>query len=116
MNKKCAVCGVAFSCGIGQGNQACWCSAYPAIMPLKVKQDCYCKSCLIKAINQYIDEAIKTHTHEQMLEMASQYREDTSLIEGIDYDINEEGVYVFSEWFHLKRGACCGNGCVKCPY
>lgn len=28
----------------------------------------------------------------------------------------ENGKYVFTEEFHLKRGFCCGNGCRHCPY
>ncbi|MBP6738459.1 MAG: hypothetical protein KA146_00640 [Leptospiraceae bacterium] len=28
----------------------------------------------------------------------------------------ENGFYVFTEKFHLKRGYCCGNGCRHCPY
>ncbi|WP_436518056.1 DUF5522 domain-containing protein [Ekhidna sp. To15] len=23
---------------------------------------------------------------------------------------------VFTEKFHLKRGYCCGSGCLHCPY
>jgi hypothetical protein len=28
----------------------------------------------------------------------------------------EDGKYVFTKEFHLKRGSCCGNGCKNCPY
>ena len=28
----------------------------------------------------------------------------------------ENGKYVFTEHYHLKRGSCCGNGCKHCPY
>jgi hypothetical protein len=28
----------------------------------------------------------------------------------------ENGLYVFTEKFHLKRGYCCANGCRHCPY
>lgn len=28
----------------------------------------------------------------------------------------ENGKYVFTREFHLKRGHCCGNGCKNCPY
>lgn len=37
------------------------------------------------------------------------------LLEGIDFKI-EHGLYVFSRWFHLKRGQCCGHACRNCPY
>ncbi|MGZ5219116.1 MAG: DUF5522 domain-containing protein [Chitinophagaceae bacterium] len=37
-------------------------------------------------------------------------------IEGIQYYINEEGLLVLTEKYHLERGYCCGNGCRHCPY
>jgi hypothetical protein len=33
-----------------------------------------------------------------------------------DYYINENGMRVFTEEYHLRRGWCCGSGCVSCPY
>ncbi|WP_245553367.1 DUF5522 domain-containing protein [Echinicola vietnamensis] len=40
----------------------------------------------------------------------------SSLIEGIDYTINDQGLFVFSGWYLLRQGKCCGNGCQNCPY
>ena len=37
------------------------------------------------------------------------------LKEKIDYNI-ENGLYVFTKEYHLKRGYCCGNKCKNCPY
>lgn len=37
-------------------------------------------------------------------------------VEGHDYYINEKGLWVFTEQFHLKRGYCCKNKCLHCPY
>ncbi len=37
------------------------------------------------------------------------------LVEGRDYYI-ENGLYVFTEAYHLRRGSCCGSGCRHCPY
>ncbi|WP_185156029.1 DUF5522 domain-containing protein [Fulvivirga kasyanovii] len=28
----------------------------------------------------------------------------------------ENGLYVFTKAYHLKRGYCCQNGCRHCPY
>lgn len=28
----------------------------------------------------------------------------------------ENGLMVFTEAYHLKRGECCGNGCRHCPF
>lgn len=33
-----------------------------------------------------------------------------------DFYFNSEGLLVFSEQYHLKRGTCCGMGCLHCPY
>ena len=37
------------------------------------------------------------------------------LVEGIDYYL-ENGKYVFTEIFLLKRNYCCFSGCRHCPY
>ena len=36
--------------------------------------------------------------------------------EGIDYYLNEEGLMVLTEKYHLDRGYCCGKGCKHCPF
>jgi hypothetical protein len=33
-----------------------------------------------------------------------------------DYYINDEGLLVFTETYHLNRGYCCGSRCKHCPY
>ncbi len=38
------------------------------------------------------------------------------LIEHVDFYFNEQGLMVLTSAFHLKRGVCCGNGCLHCPY
>jgi urocanate hydratase len=38
------------------------------------------------------------------------------LIEGEDYYLNDEGLFVFTEKYLLNRGFCCHNGCRHCPY
>ena len=38
------------------------------------------------------------------------------LIEGIHYYLNEQGLIVLTEQYHLERGYCCGSGCLHCPY
>lgn len=37
------------------------------------------------------------------------------LIEGVDYYV-ENGLFVFTREFLLKRGYCCESGCRNCPY
>ena len=49
---------------------------------------------------------------------STQIREDSShtqLKEGIDYYV-ENGLFVFTAAFLLKRGYCCESGCRHCPY
>ncbi|MCS6917931.1 MAG: DUF5522 domain-containing protein [Chitinophagales bacterium] len=36
--------------------------------------------------------------------------------EGVDFYIDENGNYVFTEAYLLGRGYCCGCGCRHCPY
>jgi hypothetical protein len=36
-------------------------------------------------------------------------------IEAGDY-YEENGLFVFTAQYHLKRGYCCGSGCRHCPY
>lgn len=33
-----------------------------------------------------------------------------------DYYFNEDGLMVFTEAYHLKRGHCCKNKCKHCPW
>jgi hypothetical protein len=33
-----------------------------------------------------------------------------------DFYKNELGNFVMTESFHMKRGKCCGNKCLHCPY
>jgi hypothetical protein len=38
------------------------------------------------------------------------------LKEGVDYYINADGNIVFTANYHLKRGYCCKNKCLHCPW
>jgi hypothetical protein len=38
------------------------------------------------------------------------------LTDNVDYYINQDGNYVFTEKYHLKRGYCCKNECKHCPW
>jgi len=33
-----------------------------------------------------------------------------------DYYFSDEGYVVLTAAYHLKRGYCCKNGCLHCPY
>ncbi len=38
------------------------------------------------------------------------------LEEGVDYYMSPEGYRVMTEFYLVKRGYCCSNGCRHCPY
>ena len=38
------------------------------------------------------------------------------LVEGKDFYYNAEGYVVLTAAYHIKKGSCCGNGCLHCPY
>lgn len=38
------------------------------------------------------------------------------LVEGEDFTYNEKGLVVLTDNYLLKRGYCCGNWCLNCPY
>ena len=46
---------------------------------------------------------------------AEQPRREAVLQEGLDYYI-ENGLFVFTATFLLRRGYCCDSGCRHCPY
>jgi len=115
VTKRCSVCQSEFACGAAPGGAACWCKALPPLISVAFDQDCRCRACLTQAIVERISVSSNTHSTAAMVDMARPYFNPDQLIEDIDYTI-EQGNYVFSAWYHLKRGACCGNGCRHCPY
>lgn len=38
------------------------------------------------------------------------------LVQGEDYYFDENGLMVMTRAYHLKRGSCCENGCLNCPF
>jgi hypothetical protein len=109
--KNCSECGKSFQCGNIAG-ESCWCSHFPAIMPLNNGQDCRCPACLTTGVQEKISDYLQQHSVRAAI--PEQYR-NQKLIEHIDYYI-EEGKWVLTAWYHCKRGDCCGNGCRHCPY
>lgn len=89
----CPRCGVAFECN-PQNISACHCSTiklhkWEQLYIAAKFKDCLCNNCL----------------NDLKIEFA---RLPEYYIEG--------GLYVFTEKFHIKRGACCKNGCRHCPF
>lgn len=107
--KKCSVCQTSFSCG-----GTCWCTELPPIFPMDGTIDCLCKSCLTEKTKQYLNGYVEELTSEKITKIQSLPK--GKLVEGIDYTISPQGLYVFSKFYLVKRGTCCGNGCTNCPY
>jgi hypothetical protein len=76
--------------------------------------DKICTDCLIDIQTQKINEFIASTPREKLIKIAGEYKSD-NILEKLDYTI-EEGKWVFTSWFLLKRGFCCGSGCRNCPY
>jgi len=93
--KTCSNCSVDLTCGSQE--DTCWCMAYAPLTKLDAGKDCLCEGCLKEAIQA------ETLSSESPVE------------EEADYYI-ENGYYVFTSSYHLKRGYCCKNGCRHCPY
>jgi hypothetical protein len=47
--------------------------------------------------------------------MTSNPKPQAKLVEGIHYYL-ENGLMVFTSFYHLQRGSCCASGCRHCPY
>lgn len=76
---------------------------------------CLCRACLAQAIQQKIQAKLNTLSLPEKMALAKNYKTKVKAIEGVDYFM-EKGKYVFTQWFHLKRGACCRHTCQHCPY
>ena len=111
--QPCSECGTPFDCGCAVGT--CWCKEYPAIMPADFSKKCLCPSCLAKVIGKHIEGRLADLPFEEALNLAKQKPASNRLLELIDYTV-KGGNYVFSRWYLLKQGKCCGNGCRNCPY
>lgn len=70
----------------------------------QARYDCLCKHCLSE-LNEMAEEARKSPFPVRPGE----------LVEGRHY-YRENGLWVFTEFYHLQRGYCCGNHCRHCAY
>lgn len=111
--KNCSNCQSSFSC---QSATTCWCAAFPPILSLSTDQDCLCPACLQNKMQEATEQYAKSVMAGECENKAPLYRTPPNqLKENIDYYI-ENGLFVFKEWYHLKRGTCCGNRCRHCPF
>ena len=110
----CIECGSTFECGVSSGY--CWCFDFPALIGVDEQSECMCPDCLKNQINERALCYVAEIRSGKMKNIVPGLAEGSAkFIEGIDYYL-ENGAWVFTEWFHLKKGKCCGNGCRHCPY
>ena len=118
LRKSCAACGAGFDCGPGHESGRCWCDGYPPILPPSPGLECLCPSCLARALAPHIAKLIDSVPKEARRHnpLFTKHATPGVFVEGIDFYKEEHGYTVFTAWYHLKRGECCGNGCRHCPY
>ncbi len=66
----------------------------------KTNYDCLCNDCLLE-----VDNLVSRVAVDQSDEIA----------EGKDYYM-DNGLVVYTEMYHIKRGYCCNSGCRHCAY
>ena len=76
---------------------------------------CICRNCLKDELLNKIEEWMNPLTVTNSIKIKELGRPE-KLVEDIDYTINKKGQMVFSSWYLMRRGRCCGNGCTNCPY
>ena len=99
------------------GIDTCWCAEYPPVLEPKTGSDCLCPNCLHDRVRERVDALVAEITGGARENDAYRFvgRNPRKMLEGIDY-YREGGRWVFTAWYHLKRGYCCGSGCRHCPY
>lgn len=116
MRKSCSKCHAGFECN-SEAIHNCWCATLPALITSGEVEDCLCQNCLQELIQPKVEKIvadIKDGNREN--DVRNLYVQDSKkLIEGIDF-YREGSLWVLKEWFHLKRGYCCGSNCRHCPY
>lgn len=107
-SKSCARCGTSFIC-LPQDITNCQCNKVVLRQATRdylasTNYDCLCAACL-EDLDTLIEKAA-THLFPKRSDQ---------LKEGLHYYI-ENGYWVFTEFYHLLRGNCCGSGCRHCAY
>ena len=108
--KTCPICNSNFDCTTN-----CWCNDFPSIMPINPERGCLCKNCLKKEVAKKIDTYLSNLTPKKRKTIQN-LGSVKNTVEGIDYYINNDNLFVFTAWYHLRRGYCCKNNCLHCPY
>lgn len=113
--QACPRCGQSVDCQLAAGQAHCWCMDLPALLTVDTMGACVCQRCLAELLQLKLAEHFDDGVVYQTAPQEAIRWQGQALIDGVDYTI-EQGFYVFSRWFHLKRGQCCGHACRHCPY
>lgn len=107
-NQICPRCQTSFLCQ-ADTIQNCQCSQIKLDSKTidflaKTEYSCLCINCLSE-----LQKLV------QFAQQTSPPRRSSEFVEGLHYE-SENGVWVFTELYHLLRGSCCQNGCRNCAY
>lgn len=123
VEKRCLQCSDTFIC-MADNQQPCWCSELPLLIKARADSNCLCPHCLsarMKRLFEGYPERAKAYlaqrpkVKEEVKEIVKE-KGVNDFKEGLDYYLNEDGNWVFTAFYHLKKGYCCQNACKHCPY
>lgn len=115
--KTCPKCSTRFRCGPDHESGRCWCEDYPPLLIPSPGLECLCPACLGETLSVLLESRLREIPKEVRRNnpLFTRHARPGPPVEGPDF-YRENGYMVFTAWFHLKRGECCGNGCRHCPY
>ena len=88
----------------------------PPVLQADVDRECLCQECLASQIAERFKVEPAKAAHYFGNPSKEVLNSTSTLEEGLDYYINDGGNWVFTTFYHLKKGYCCQNGCKHCPY
>src|SRR6186713_3236601 len=104
ISKVCSVCQVDFTCGSETATGGCWCDSFPPLDIVEEGKDCMCPTCL----KAQLAEEIKSYTNTPRTAAGKRANLPQQRSQGNQADYYmENGLLVFTEQYHLKRGSCC---------
>lgn len=125
-DERCPLCARDNRCRVAKGHLykgPCWCHriSVPQHILRRLAADfaepaCLCRPCLetIARLAQEKD-TLETILSEARKLMSARTPEPISPDEP-DFYLDANGNTVFTAAYHLRRGSCCDNGCLHCPY
>jgi hypothetical protein len=112
----CPACGAANNCRRAATDLykgPCWCESVAvsaeaiARLPESVRgAACLCRACIVRLNTEAAadTDAVRNAAPAE------------PLVHGRDFEVDGNGLFVFTAAYLKRRGWCCGNGCRNCPY